>query len=290
MSENISELGQALLDRVREAINEEWGRYTDQAPEGWETEPFVVTFLRSRDGCVPDEYLNEDDARDSIVLMFGFVFWSIAEAIEDTAGVRVSVAIEPDLMNETRVVMYSMELRTLLLVVRKKAWRLHWESEAAMAKDLENWYTHALIALKQAQKPRRVTAVVTTSHGVVDEIKIFANENEALAALEEWAEAEGFASYEDYQAHAAWSDNDAYMKTVAVKGANDEQQVTVTVPVSDDFLQILDLWQRTGSTPQTSEEALADYLRFLAVYVKNRESESADHVGRYGKAISLHTT
>ena len=152
MSENISELGQALLDRVREAINEEWGRYTDQAPEGWETEPFVVTFLRSRDGCVPDEYLNEDDARDSIVLMFGFVFWSIAEAIEDTAGVRVSVAIEPDLMNETRVVMYSMELRTLLLVVRKKAWRLHWESEAAMAKDLENWYTHALIALKQAQR------------------------------------------------------------------------------------------------------------------------------------------
>lgn len=310
MSKDISKLGQALLDRVRQAINEEWGDYAGLAPE-WElecdqcgsihapdserglvasatcpdcgegtlqtTEPFVVTFLRSRDGCVPDEYLNEEDVKDSIIQLFGFVFWNIAEAIQDaTGGVYVWTCIEPNYMGETRVVMYTVEPRALLLLKWEKAWNLHWESEEEMAKDLESWYTEALTALKQAQTPRQVTVVVPTICGILDEdgIKAFASEDEALAALEEWAKAEGFTSYADYQAHAAWTENDAYVRTVAVQmGSNDEQQVTVSVPIGDDYLQNLDLWRKTGSTPQTPEEALADYLRFLAVYVKNRESE-----------------
>jgi len=133
-------LQKALLAEVKANIEEYWG-------EG----AFEATYLRERHTCVPEDYLG-DDIHNAIHDLFYAVFRPIADMVEKRTGMAlVSVVVEADYENSTRVILYGHyegQKDVLLLVVWRKAWHLWWNSPEEMGRDLEAWYNQALKAAR----------------------------------------------------------------------------------------------------------------------------------------------
>ena len=117
---------------------------------------FTLAYLHPRNGCVPDELLNDEDVNASIKELFYGVFGGLADALmEETPGILVSTVIEPSYEGATHVVLYGQYQdgsEALLLTCARKAWNFFWPSEEEMAQDLEAWY-QAMLERARAVQP-----------------------------------------------------------------------------------------------------------------------------------------
>ena len=131
-------MGRSIIERIRSEVNDDMGPFV--APE--ETDMFRTLYLNERDGCVPPELLDAD-LSDSIHMMY----YAVLDGVREELRLRVRpsdslwVLVEASYEDATNFVLMTGE--KVLLFGGSKAWHFYWESEDAMAEELEDWYSGA---------------------------------------------------------------------------------------------------------------------------------------------------
>ncbi len=141
-------IGRRILERIRAEVNGE-GAYF-QGEEGEDV--FRSLYLTDRDVCIPDHLIGEDvltDIRSLYYWTLDGVHEELQERLNPNAFLQVFVDPSYD---DARYALLVADDR-LLLQVGKKAWNFYWESEEAMAEELEIWYQQAAAGLMPAAQP-----------------------------------------------------------------------------------------------------------------------------------------
>lgn len=172
------EIGRSILDRIRREVNEEYRPLAEE-----DQDIFKTLYLTERELCVPDFLLGEDVMED-IISIYYFVFDGIREELEERLGTKewISIYVQPSYQDVSFAVMATEE--KVLLVVGRKPWGFWWESEAAMAEELESWYEAAARGLRAEPLVGKRTGEVI--RGAIRELQIArANQESCLEHREE---------------------------------------------------------------------------------------------------------
>lgn len=133
-----SPIGRAIVDRVRTEVNDDWGwSPTPEAPDA-----FAALYLSERDGCLPEEF-EDVDVTAGIHAMYYAVLDSLRVELRQRAFPRelLQIVIDPSYEDTTTFIVHNSD--RVVFADDRKAWHFFWESEDAMAEELEEWYQAA---------------------------------------------------------------------------------------------------------------------------------------------------
>lgn len=130
--------GRRIMERIRREVNAEGAHFLGEEGE----DVFRSLYLTERFGCIPDHLLGEDILVD-IRNLYYWVLDGVREELQERVGAKgfVWVAVDPSYEDPTYALLLHQD--RVLLEVSRKAWRFYWESEEAMAEELEGWYQQA---------------------------------------------------------------------------------------------------------------------------------------------------
>ncbi len=132
-------VGRAIMERIRHEVNDPDGPFFT-GDDGEDV--FAALYLSERDGCIPDRFIG-DDLLNDIRTMYYAVLDGVREELRARLQLRefLSVLVDPSYEDTTEFVMMTSE--QVLLFGGSKAWHFYWDSEEAMAEELEDWYRGA---------------------------------------------------------------------------------------------------------------------------------------------------
>jgi hypothetical protein len=133
-------IGRAILQRVRTELNDPMGHFGERHTGG---DAFRALYLTERDTCIPDDFITSDELYDDIHSMYYHVLEGVAAELRERSGAQhaIQITIDPSYEDTTYFVMHTSD--RVLLSGGRKAGHFWWESEAAMAEELEDWYRGA---------------------------------------------------------------------------------------------------------------------------------------------------
>jgi hypothetical protein len=139
--------GRSIVGRIRDDVNDAMSSFAEHGVE----DPFRELYLRERDGCIPDE-LVDDDLLAGIHSMYYAVLDALCIELRERRGAHepMNIVIDPSYEDTTNFVVHTFD--KVLLSGGLKAWHFHWESEDEMAEQLEDWYQRAASALPRARE------------------------------------------------------------------------------------------------------------------------------------------
>jgi len=141
-------LGTRIVERVREAVNEQWQEINSEH----RVDAFTSLYLRPRERCVPDWFLS-DEILDDIIDLYHHPLAAIRDELSDAQQIwpgAISLCVMPSWESNTISVAYTSD--RVLLSLSQKAWSFWWESEEEMGEELTQWYAIAEQGLTQESR------------------------------------------------------------------------------------------------------------------------------------------
>ena len=141
-------IGRAVVKRIRADVNDPMSPLVDRGVE----DPFTQLYLRERDGCVPDELVDED-LISGIRSMYCAVLDGVCAELRERAAPQIPMNIVIDASYDDKTTFVVHIFDKVLLSGGMKAWNFFWDSEDEMAKDMEDWYHRAATAVARRPEP-----------------------------------------------------------------------------------------------------------------------------------------
>lgn len=109
---------------------------------GDQSDIFSMLYVTERDGCVPEELL-EDELLSGIHAMYYAVLDGLRDELRERTRTRdsMSILVDPSYEDTTAFALITDDL--VLCTGWRKAWHFYWDSEDEMAEELEGWYQPA---------------------------------------------------------------------------------------------------------------------------------------------------
>lgn len=129
-------IGRSIVERIKATANDENGPFASRDDSA---DLFKALYVGERDGCIPDELIGEDLLTD-IHDLFYYALDGLRGELKERSGNGefLWILVDPSWDDATSYALITEE--DVLLVGHTKAWHFYWESEDAMAKDMEEWY------------------------------------------------------------------------------------------------------------------------------------------------------